>query len=181
LSKFVRMLRSHLFLSLRSLGWFPWIIVGWVPCICASCVSWCVGCSVTVSVMIYKCYTMHILLLIYWLHFPIASLKVTYRDCKEIVDACKEAGVMLAVCHVLRYTEQAIKLRELIKAGAIGEVVSIQHMEPVCETFAFVFLALTFVFKITSYFNRVLVCVLRSEVLSCSRVEFWFKISTCAL
>lgn len=80
-------------------------------------------------------------LLIYWMDFHVSSLKVTYRDCKEIVDVCKEAGVMLAVCHVLRYTPQALKLRDLIKSGAIGEVVSIQHMEPVCGIICFHFLS----------------------------------------
>jgi predicted dehydrogenase len=47
------------------------------------------------------------------------------------VSACESSGVMLAVCHVLRYTPQARKLAELIKSGVIGDVVNIQHTEPV--------------------------------------------------
>ncbi|KAJ8304181.1 hypothetical protein KUTeg_017764 [Tegillarca granosa] len=57
--------------------------------------------------------------------------KVTEEDCKEIVKVCKENKVILAVCHVLRYTPWATKLRELIQNGAIGDVVNIQHLEPV--------------------------------------------------
>lgn len=29
--------------------------------------------------------------------------KVTEEDCTEIVEACIQSGVMLTVCHVLRY------------------------------------------------------------------------------
>lgn len=105
----------------------------------------CASHPVTVAVTNHQCYTIQILL-IYCMNFHV-SLKVTYRDCKEIVDVCKEAGVMLAVCHVLRYTAQALKLRELINSGAIGEVVSIQHMEPVCGTICFILLAITSILR----------------------------------
>jgi len=56
---------------------------------------------------------------------------VTYADCHEIVAACKTAGVILAVCHVLRYLPQARKITQLIRSGCIGDVVNIQHTEPV--------------------------------------------------
>ena len=56
---------------------------------------------------------------------------MSYADCCEIVTACKTAGVILAVCHVLRYLPQARKITDLIQSGCIGEVVNIQHMEPV--------------------------------------------------
>ena len=52
-------------------------------------------------------------------------------DCRDIVKACKESGVILSVCHVLRYTPWAQKLKEIIDSGAIGDVVNIQHLEPV--------------------------------------------------
>lgn len=58
-------------------------------------------------------------------------MAVNEEDCKEIVKVCKENNVILAVCHVLRYTPWAMKLRELIKNGAIGDIVNIQHLEPV--------------------------------------------------
>ena len=38
---------------------------------------------------------------------------------------------MLAIAHVLRYTPQAIKIKEIIDSGAIGDIVNIQLLEPV--------------------------------------------------
>ncbi len=37
----------------------------------------------------------------------------------------------LAVCHVLRYTPYTIALRDILDAGTIGEIVSIEHLEPI--------------------------------------------------
>lgn len=55
----------------------------------------------------------------------------TPEQCTEIIDAVKEAGVMLSVGHVLRYTPYTQKLKEIIDSGAIGEIVCIQRFEPV--------------------------------------------------
>ncbi|XP_033750101.1 uncharacterized protein LOC117334526 isoform X7 [Pecten maximus] len=57
-------------------------------------------------------------------------MAVNEKDCREIVTTCKENDVALAICHVLRYAPWAIKLRELIDSGVIGEVVNINHTEP---------------------------------------------------
>jgi predicted dehydrogenase len=38
---------------------------------------------------------------------------------------------MFAVCHVLRYTKYTAALRQIISSGEIGDIVSIQHLEPV--------------------------------------------------
>ena len=54
----------------------------------------------------------------------------TAESCRRIVAAVKEAGVMFAVCHVLRYTKYTQKVREVIQSGAIGEIMTIQHLEP---------------------------------------------------
>jgi len=43
----------------------------------------------------------------------------------------KDAGVIFAVCHVLRYTAYTRKIVEMIGDGLIGDVVSLQHLEPV--------------------------------------------------
>jgi predicted dehydrogenase len=53
------------------------------------------------------------------------------KDCEAIIACVKKHGNLFAVCHVLLYTEITMKLRELIRGGAIGDVVSIQHLEPV--------------------------------------------------
>ncbi|MUN36136.1 Gfo/Idh/MocA family protein [Actinomadura litoris] len=53
------------------------------------------------------------------------------EDARRVVEAAERAGVMLAVCHVLRYTPYTRALRDLIRAGRIGTPVSVQHLEPV--------------------------------------------------
>ncbi len=53
------------------------------------------------------------------------------RECREILRLTEETGRIVAVCHVLRYAPYFIRLRELIHSGAIGELVSLQHMEPI--------------------------------------------------
>ncbi|XP_044134351.1 uncharacterized protein LOC122926897 isoform X1 [Bufo gargarizans] len=58
-------------------------------------------------------------------------MAVTPEDCCEIVNACKENGVILAVGHVMRYHPVSRKTRELLDSGVIGDIVHIQHMEPV--------------------------------------------------
>ncbi|TDC93803.1 Gfo/Idh/MocA family oxidoreductase [Actinomadura sp. 7K507] len=52
-------------------------------------------------------------------------------DALRIADAVESAGVMLAVCHVLRYTGYTRTVRDLIAGGRIGTPVSVQHLEPV--------------------------------------------------
>jgi len=52
-------------------------------------------------------------------------------DCRRIVEAARAAEIIFAVCHVMRYTVVTRKIKQLVEAGTIGEVVSIQHLEPV--------------------------------------------------
>ncbi len=52
-------------------------------------------------------------------------------ECRQILAASRESGKIVAVCHVLRYAPYFRKLRSLIRSGAIGELISIQHMEPI--------------------------------------------------
>lgn len=55
----------------------------------------------------------------------------TEAECKEIVETCKSEGILLQVCHVLKYSPWAMKIKEVIDSGRIGDVVNIQHLEPV--------------------------------------------------
>jgi predicted dehydrogenase len=55
----------------------------------------------------------------------------TYESASRIAAAAVEAGVILAVCHVLRYTSYTQAIKSLVDSGRIGRVVSIQHLEPV--------------------------------------------------
>jgi predicted dehydrogenase len=52
-------------------------------------------------------------------------------ECRRIVAAVRSAGVIFAVCHVLRYTRYSDALKALLAAGRIGEVMSVEHLEPV--------------------------------------------------
>ena len=59
---------------------------------------------------------------------PIAP---TLDECRALLAKARETGRIVAVCHVLRYAPYFVKLRELLQAGAIGRLVSLQHMEPI--------------------------------------------------
>jgi len=55
----------------------------------------------------------------------------SWRECNDIMKLTVKSGRIVAICHVLRYTPYFRKLREIMNSGQIGEVVSIQHLEPV--------------------------------------------------
>jgi len=59
---------------------------------------------------------------------PIAP---TEPEALTIITAAEQAGVLLAVCHVLRYTPLTSHIRSLVDSGRLGQLVSIQHLEPV--------------------------------------------------
>ncbi|GAA2800721.1 Gfo/Idh/MocA family oxidoreductase [Kitasatospora paracochleata] len=52
-------------------------------------------------------------------------------DCEAIAEAARRNGITLAVCHVMRYTPYTVKLKQLLREGAIGDIVSLQHLEPI--------------------------------------------------
>jgi predicted dehydrogenase len=58
-------------------------------------------------------------------------LAPTPEDCTRLVDAVTEAGVLFAVCHVLRYRPYTRLVKQLVDDGRIGDVMSVQHLEPV--------------------------------------------------
>ena len=53
------------------------------------------------------------------------------QSCKEIEAISKSNGIILGICHVLRYSNYTQKIKELIDSGVIGEVVNIQRLEPI--------------------------------------------------
>lgn len=55
----------------------------------------------------------------------------TEEESARIVAAAEEAGVMLAVCHVMRYSGYSQTLKKLLDEGAIGRLVSVEHLEPI--------------------------------------------------
>ncbi len=55
----------------------------------------------------------------------------TEEECRQIVDEAVKNNIILAVCHVLRYTQYTAMLKKLLDDGVIGDIVSLQHLEPV--------------------------------------------------
>lgn len=55
----------------------------------------------------------------------------TAQQCRDILAMTRKTGRIVAVCHVLRYSPYFIRMKKLIEEGAVGEVVSIQHLEPI--------------------------------------------------
>ncbi len=55
----------------------------------------------------------------------------TPESCKKIYNAVKDKNIMFGVCHVLRYAPYTKKIKSIIDSGAIGDIVSIQRLEPV--------------------------------------------------
>ncbi|GAA4533505.1 Gfo/Idh/MocA family protein [Amycolatopsis samaneae] len=55
----------------------------------------------------------------------------TEAECREVVDAVTASGVLFAVCHVMRYMPYTDLVKEIVDSGVLGEIVSVQHLEPV--------------------------------------------------
>ena len=55
----------------------------------------------------------------------------TAAACRRIVAAAKKSGKLFSVCHVMRYTNYTQRVKKLIEKGAVGDIVSVQHYEPV--------------------------------------------------
>lgn len=59
---------------------------------------------------------------------PIAP---TEAECRAILDKARATGRLVGVCHVLRYTPYFREIKALLDKGLIGELISIQHLEPI--------------------------------------------------
>jgi predicted dehydrogenase len=59
---------------------------------------------------------------------PIAR---TEAECRQILQRATETNRIVGVCHVLRYSPYFRELKEVLDAGLIGEIISVQHMEPI--------------------------------------------------
>jgi predicted dehydrogenase len=59
---------------------------------------------------------------------PIAP---TRAECVEVIDSVGKAGVILAVCHVMRYTAYTDAVKDIVTKGRLGQVVGVEHLEPI--------------------------------------------------
>ena len=55
----------------------------------------------------------------------------TEKECRDILKQAHKYNRIVAVCHVLRYAPYFVALKQVVDSGALGELVSIQHMEPI--------------------------------------------------
>jgi predicted dehydrogenase len=58
-------------------------------------------------------------------------MSTTLEECLQLVRTADETGRQLHICHVLRYTEHFSRLREVIQAGVLGQIVNVHHRENV--------------------------------------------------
>lgn len=58
-------------------------------------------------------------------------MSVTVDDCALIYQAVVRNSVMLAVGHVLRYTQYTKAMKRVLDSNVLGDIVNIQHLEPV--------------------------------------------------
>jgi len=59
---------------------------------------------------------------------PIAP---TRAECIEVIDSIEKAGVIFAVCHVMRYTAYTDTVKDIVAKGRLGQLVGIEHLEPI--------------------------------------------------
>ncbi|MGN1095494.1 MAG: Gfo/Idh/MocA family protein, partial [Eubacteriales bacterium] len=59
---------------------------------------------------------------------PVAQ---TAKECTDIANAAKKAGVCVLVCHVLRYSPFYKTVKSIVRSGMIGEVMSVIQVEAV--------------------------------------------------
>ncbi len=59
---------------------------------------------------------------------PVSGVKDEYRLLRDMAES---NGVILIICHVLRYSNYYSKIKEIIESGKIGDIVSVNHTENV--------------------------------------------------
>ncbi|MFH8586956.1 Gfo/Idh/MocA family protein [Streptomyces celluloflavus] len=58
-------------------------------------------------------------------------LAPTEEETRRLVEGVRAAGVLFAVCHVMRYTPYTDLVKSVVDSGVLGELVSLEHLEPV--------------------------------------------------
>jgi predicted dehydrogenase len=58
-------------------------------------------------------------------------MATTLDGCVSLVKAAEETGLVLQICHVLRYTPFFWTLHDLVQSGRLGDVITVEHRENV--------------------------------------------------
>ena len=58
-------------------------------------------------------------------------LATTENECITFNQKAQGYNKIIGLCHVLRFTSHYLKMKEVIDSGVIGQVVNIEHLEPV--------------------------------------------------
>ena len=54
-------------------------------------------------------------------------MATTEEECRNLVQTSEKMGIILQICHVLRYTKLFSKLKEIIDSGKLGEIININY------------------------------------------------------
>lgn len=60
-------------------------------------------------------------------------LSFNVDECMEIERVSREKGLKVVVCHVLRYSNYYGKIKELLRSGELGDIVTINHEENIAN------------------------------------------------
>ncbi|HEX3054414.1 MAG TPA: Gfo/Idh/MocA family oxidoreductase [Aggregatilineaceae bacterium] len=58
-------------------------------------------------------------------------MATTLDGCISLVHAAEAAGVVLQICHVLRYTPFFSTIYDIVQSGRLGDIVTVEHRENV--------------------------------------------------
>ena len=59
------------------------------------------------------------------------AIAQSWSQCRDIFVRSQEKGAIVGVCHVMRYSPYFRMLKHVVDSGRLGDVVSVQHLEPV--------------------------------------------------
>ena len=59
------------------------------------------------------------------------AIAQSWAQCQDIRAQARKYDRIVGICHVLRYAPYFMKMRDVIRGGGIGDIVSVQHLEPI--------------------------------------------------
>ncbi|EDR12932.1 uncharacterized protein LACBIDRAFT_183239 [Laccaria bicolor S238N-H82] len=58
-------------------------------------------------------------------------MATSVEDCINMENAIKEAGTIFGMGHVMRYSPYSKEITEIVRSGALGELINVVHVEPI--------------------------------------------------